>query len=101
VLLEEEEDCLVDHLDGDGQVLGGLEVKDPDGHLEDSLDLGTTWEPSMEMAAFAWQGSHLLPLQEIAAKPYTGWQSWRTITSLTEPLRLLLTPLIVSLMPSL
>jgi hypothetical protein len=81
-----------DHLDGAGWVLDGQEVEDLDGHLEDSLGLDTTWELAMEMAAFAWQENHPLPSLEIAAKPYIGWRSWRTITSSTEPLKLSLTP---------
>jgi hypothetical protein len=96
VLLEEEED----HLDGDGQALDGQEVEDRDGHLEGSLGLDITWEWAMETAAFTWQENHLLPSLEIAAKLYTGWWSWRTITSLTEPLKLLPTLLTVLLMPS-
>jgi hypothetical protein len=96
-LLEEEEE---DHLDGDGQVLDGLEVKDLDGHLEGSLDLDTTWELAMEMAAFAWQENHLLPSLGITAKLYTGWWNWRTITSLTEPLKPSPTLLATLLMPS-
>jgi hypothetical protein len=99
VPLEEVEDHLVDHLDRDGQAPDGLEVEDLDGHLEDSLDLDTTWEPFMEMAAFVWQESPLLPSLEIIAKPYTGWQNWRIITSSTEPLKLSPTPLTVLLMP--
>ena len=95
-LLEEEEG----RPDGDGQALDGQEVEDLDGHLEDSLGLDTTWELAMETAAFAWQGNHLLPSLEITAKLYTGWQSWRTITSSTEPLKLSLTPLTALLMPS-
>jgi hypothetical protein len=65
VLLEEEEDHLVDHPDGDGWVLDGLEVEDLDGCLEDSLGLGTTWELSTEMAAFAWQENPQLPSLEL------------------------------------
>jgi hypothetical protein len=89
-----------DRLDGAGQVLDGQEAEDLDGHSEDFLGLDTTWEPAMETAAFAWQENHPLPSLEITAKPYIGWQSWRTITSSTEPLKLSLTLLTALLMPS-
>jgi hypothetical protein len=98
-LLEEEEGHLVDHLDGDGQALDGLEVEDLDGRLEGFLGPGTTWEPSMEMVAFVWQENHLLPSLETVAKLYTGCRSWRITTSSTEPLKWSPTLLTVLLTP--